>query len=459
MKKIGHVEIAVIGAGIIGIATAYYLCKKYRHKSVVLIDSRDTMSYTSAQSGDNYRNWWPSDVMTQFTNRSIDLMREIADQSSNVLKMKQSGYVLATRREDIGDLLESLNANYDKSYGLIRVHHDSFGKDYLNPLAQDWASTINGVDVISNKLLINRVFPQFSSEIENVLHIRNAGDISGQQMGEYMLQQIKPLGCSRIRGHVQSIERDAAYTLEIRNADGLVLLSADKIVNAAGPYVTDIASMLGIDLPIENVFQQKIAFEDHLSVVPRDQPFSIDIDQTTLSWSDEERAALTQDQNLNWLTKPIDGGIHCRPEGAGKWIKLGWAYNRQASIPDNNKQLIEDPHYNPYFPEIVIRGAAKLNPSLEPYITALPTTRAHYGGYYTMTKENWPLIGPLDQSGAFIAGAMSGFGSMSACAAGSLCADWVCQGELPEYAQALSLARYQDKELLAQLQQQNTGIL
>ena len=459
MKEIDDAEIAVIGTGIIGIATAYYLCKKYHRKSVVLIDSRDPMSYTSAQSGDNYRNWWPSDVMAQFTNQSISLMREIADQSSNVLKMKQSGYVLATRRKDINDLLSALNANYDKSEGLIRVHDGPFGGGYLNPLSQDWASPIKGVDVISNKSLINSTFPKFSSEIENVLHIRRAGDISGQQMGEYMLQQIKPLGCKRLRGHVQSIEKDKTYTLEIKTPDGLISLTAEKIVNAAGPYVTDIANMLDIELPIENVFHQKIAFEDHLSLVPRDQPFSIDIDQTTLSWSDEERDALVEDESLSWLTRPIEGGIHCRPEGAGKWIKLGWAYNRQTSIPDNNTQLIEDPHYNPYFPEIVIRGAAKLNPSLEPYIATLPTNRVHYGGYYTMTKENWPLIGPLDQSGAFIAGAMSGFGSMSACAAGSLCADWVCEGELPEYAQALSLARYQDKELLQQLQQQNIGLL
>jgi glycine/D-amino acid oxidase-like deaminating enzyme len=278
-------------------------------------------------------------------------------------------------------------------------------------------------------------------------------------LGFFLFQNIKLLGCKRLRGHVLSIAKGKTYTLEIKTPDCLMSLNADKIVNAAGPYVTDIAKMLDIELPIENVFHQKLAIEDHLSLVPRDQPFSIDIDQTTLSWNDEESASLAEDENLSWLTRPIEGGIHCRPEGAGKWIKLGWAYNRQTSTPDNARQLTEDPHFNPYFPEIVIRGASKLNPSLEPYITTLPTNRVHYGGYYTMTKENWPLIGPLDQSGAFIAGAMSGFGSMGACAAGSLCADWVCDGELPEYAQALSLARYQDKELLQQIQQQDIGLL
>ena len=81
----------------------------------------------------------------------------------------------------------------------------------------------------------------------------------------------------------------------------------------------------------------------------------------------------------------------------------------------------------------------------------LPRGTRHYGGYYTMTPENWPLIGPMQTAGAFVAGALSGFGSMAACATGALCAAWVTGAELPAYAQSLSLARYADAGLMAQL--------
>ena len=50
-------DVAVIGAGNVGIAVAYYLIKEQNFKRVVLVDSRDPMSLTSAQSGENYRNW------------------------------------------------------------------------------------------------------------------------------------------------------------------------------------------------------------------------------------------------------------------------------------------------------------------------------------------------------------------------------------------------------------------
>ncbi len=459
MNKLKDVEIAIIGAGFAGIATAYYLCKKYHRQSVLLIDSRDPMSYTSAQSGDNYRNWWPSSLMTQFTNHSIQLMHELARESSNALQMKQRGYALATREKNIDDLLATLNTTYNSQNGLVRMHDQAASNSYVNPHNDDWASPIDGVDVLSNQTLIRNTFPAFNSQIENVLHIRKAGDISGQQMGAYMLEQIKPMGCTRLRGHVNSIVKDARYTLEISTQNGNASLQADIVINAAGPYVGEIANMLGTQLPVQNIFHQKIAFEDNLNAVPRNQPFSIDIDDVNLAWSSEEREALSEDPNLSWLTNTISGGVHCRPEGAGRWIKLGWAYNRTPSQPNTQQELIDDPAYDSSFPEVVIRGAARLNPSLSPYISELPKSHVHYGGYYTMTKENWPLVGPLSQNGAFIVGALSGFGSMSSCAAGELCADWACGGALPEYANALTLNRYKDPTLVAQMSATSIGLL
>jgi glycine/D-amino acid oxidase-like deaminating enzyme len=65
-----------------------------------------------------------------------------------------------------------------------------------------------------------------------------------------------------------------------------------------------------------------------------------------------------------------------------------------------------------------------------------------------MTPENWPLIGPLTTRGAFVAGALSGYGTMGACATGALIAAWVAGERLPNFARSLSLARYEDKALM-----------
>ena len=378
------------------------------------------MSYTSAQSGDNYRNWWPHPTMAAFTNDSIERMRALAIASNDVFNMTARGYVLATREEDIENMIGSLPSGID-------------------------------VDVCAGRGSIARQYPPLSEEIANVIHIRTGGDISGQQLGNYMLEQVREAGGTRLPGEVVASDGEGPFLLEVTVGAERQTVSTEVIVNAAGPFVAQVAKMLGQDLPVHNIYQQKVAFEDRLEAIPRDMPFSIDLDRKRLNWSDEERELLAADPELAWLTQEMPGGTHCRPEGKGKWVKLGWAYNERVSEPQQD--LANEPASDPQFPEIAMRGAAAFLPALRPYIETPPTRFTHYGGYYTMTEENWPLIGPMGPSGAFVVGALSGFGSMSACAAGSLCASWICDKQLPGYANALSLARYDNSEFLAELQQ------
>jgi glycine/D-amino acid oxidase-like deaminating enzyme len=424
-----EVEIAIIGAGIAGIAAAYYLCVEHKKKSVLLIDSRQPMTFTSAQSGDNYRNWWPHHTMTSFTNDSIDELDRLTQESNDVFNMTRGGYVLATRENDVTGIIESIPGDID-------------------------------VDHYDDRACIQKKFPALTTDIRNVVHIRRGGDISGQQLGQYMLEKLRAVGGRKLQGEVTTIETNGKYHLAVASGDGSSTVTADTVVNAAGPFAARVAGMLGADLPIKNIYHQKIAFEDHLNAIPRDMPFSIDLDSKHLGWSEEERSMLAQDPDLKWLAGELPSGTHCRPDGGphGRWVKLGWAYNEQISEPQED--MANEPAIDESFPEIVIRGAAEFIPSLRPYVSTPPTRFSHYGGYYAMTEENWPLIGPLDNEGAFVIAALSGFGSMSACAAGKLCATHICGGALPDYAADLSLDRLTNPALLAQLEASgNKGLL
>ncbi len=456
-----RVDIAIVGAGIAGIATAYYLCTRHRAKSVLLVDSRQPMSFTSAQSGDNYRNWWPHPTMVAFTNHSIELMEELARESANVFRMTRGGYALATRRRNIDELVAELhNAYASTGDDQIRVRTGQSNESYQLPESKNWERAPDGVDVLCSQSLIRKTFPAFSEDIENVIHIRRAGDISGQQLGQYMLQHIRAAGGRKIVAKLRGLEHGQHYVLDLETSDGTQTIRADSLVDAAGPFAGGVAAMIDRQLPVANIFQQKIAFEDTRGAVPRNLPFSIDLDEKQLPWSAEERQLLLDDSELAWLAQTLPGGTHCRPEGGerGKWVKLGWAYNTDVSSPQED--LANEPMLDNRFPEIVIRGAAEFIPAMAEYIELPPSRFSQYGGYYTMTEENWPLIGPLDNKGAFINGALSGFGSMVACAAGSLAAAWVCGGDLPSYSKQLSLARYEDALLMSELRNShNKGIL
>lgn len=451
-----HVDIAVVGAGIVGLACAYYLARSRRAPKVAVVDPLPPMSLTSAASGENYRNWWPHPVMTEFTDFSTDLMEAISTESDNRLHMTRRGYALATRQAHPDDLLRQLHEGYGvEGTGKIRMHGKGSSATYRPAVSADWQSAPDGVDVVQDREILERCFPSFDREVSTVLHIRRAGDISGQQLGSFMLEQIRARDGEVIRGQVVEIGRTRNFTIAVVHENSRTSLTADVVVNAAGPSVGEVAALLGETLPVVNVFQQKIAFEDVRGAIGRQMPFSIDLDGQTIDWTAQERAVLAEDPTSRWLTDAMPGAIHCRPEGGerGKWIKLGWAFNATPSVPAAALPL------DPNFPEIVLRGASRLNPGLKAYYGRLPARLSHYGGYYTMTRENWPLIGPMETDGAYIAGALSGFGTMAACATGALCAGWVHGEALPGFARLLSLARYDDKPLMQSLLEGATGVL
>lgn len=449
-------HIAIIGTGIIGISTAYYLAKTFGHTKITLIDRDQPMTFTSAQSGENYRNWWPHPAMVAFTNRSIDLLEEVARDSGNRINMNRRGYALATRESNIDELIAQLHDGLGHSASqLLRYHTGATAKTYAPFEKPDWEGVPNGVDIVQSQPLIRDRFPGYDPEIQTVIHIRRAGDISGQQLGMYMLDYLRDIGAKRMIGEVQDIAMQEGFRIELATVQGTEVIAADQVVNAAGPFADRIAKMLGVDLPVYHTFQQKIAFEDRSGAVPRALPFSIDLDGQEIDWSDEEREMLREDPEFAWLAGDMPGAIHCRPDGGdnGKWIKLGWAYNETPAKAGWEQHLDEN------FPDIVLRGASRLTPALRAYYGQLPRNMHHYGGWYTMTDENWPLIGEMGPDGAFMNCAMSGFGTMAACAAGELCAATMSGAELPDYAAGFSMARFDDAPLMAALRAANKGVL
>ena len=452
----GTAAVAVVGAGIAGIATAYSLAVDHGIANVVLVDAGQPMGFTSAQSGDNYRNWWPHPVMAAFTNRSIDLMERIARRTGNRIAMTRRGYAVATREPDIDELVEQLKLGYGDAAGRFpRIHSGANAPAYRPAWSHGWDDAPNGVDILRSVHLIRERFPSFDPAVRAVIHIRRAGDVDGQQLGMYMLEAFRDAGGRRVTGMVEGMEDRGRFVLDVRSDHGATRIEADKIVDAAGPFAARIAEMIGVALPVHNTLQQKLAFEDTERAIPRDMPFSIDLDRRRIDWSDDEREMLREESELERFAGEMPGAIHCRPDGGvrGTWVKLGWAFNERAAAPEWNPSL--DPH----FPEIVLRGASRLHPSLERYVGKLPRRRHHYGGWYTMTAENWPLIGPMGPEGAFMSCAYSGFGTMAACAGGELCAAWVADAPLPDHAKALSLQRYDDAELMALLSKSRRGVL
>ncbi|MBI4572738.1 MAG: FAD-binding oxidoreductase [candidate division NC10 bacterium] len=432
-------NVAICGAGIAGVSAAYHLAVKQGISDVVLVDERAPLSLTSDKSTECYRNWWPGpgDAMVSLMNRSIDILEGLARESENFFRLNRRGYLYATADPArIADFKRAAEEAATLGAGAVRVHPGD--SEYVPAPAEGCEEQPTGADLILDSGLIRRHFPYLSERTVAVLHARRCGWMSAQQLGMYLLERARERGVRLLHVRVEGADVKGGRLSAVRLSDG-TRLETETFVNAAGPFQKSVGRMIGVDLPVFCEQHNKVAFRDHAGAFPRDAPLLIWTDPQELPWSVEERAVFAASEETRSLLGEFPAGVHARPEGPiASDVFLGlWTYDTAPAEP------ILPLRYDPKHPEIVLRGLATMLPGLNSYLGKLPRPVMD-GGYYAKTQENRPLICPLPVKGAYLIGALSGFGVMAACGAGDLLAAHVTGGPLPSYAPAFALERYRD---------------
>ncbi len=438
-------EIVICGAGIAGVASAYHLVVRHGVRNVVLVDERPPLSLTSAYGTEAYRNWWPDAPMFRFISRSIDLLEELAAECENAIRMNRRGYVFLTGdRRRIPGLEREAEAVSGLGGGTLRVHRD--GESYvpsqpegLQPEGlrpERLQPELTGADLVLDTETIGRLFPFLTDDTVAMMHVRRCGWMDVPSLGRWMLGRIASGGGRIVRDRITNVDTKNNRITGVRLASESVIATG-KLVLAAGPLAREAGRMLDLDVPVFMELHGKIIVEDAAGILPPDAPMMIWTDPVELVWNEAEKRRLSSSADTRYLTQPFPAGLHIRPRFRdGKQTFLGiWTYDvapREAVFP-----LAFDPAY----PLIVLRGLARMIPGMKAYFgsaDALPFD----GGYYCKTPDNRPLIGPLPVEGAYIAGALSGYGVMGSQAAGELVAAHVTGGDLPDYAQAFSFDRF-----------------
>ncbi|HUE98549.1 MAG TPA: FAD-binding oxidoreductase [Anaerolineales bacterium] len=438
-------DIVICGAGIAGIAAAHFLGKA-GVKNILLLDERHPLSLTSDRSTECYRNWWPDAEMLALMNYSIDLMEFLADESGDVFRMNRRGYLYVTaNKSKIADLETVSRATSNLGAGPMRIHSSS--SLYYEPLASErFHHQPTGADLLIGNELIRNHFPYLTERAVAALHVRRAGWLSAQQLGMYLLETSRGRGMRFESARVTGVDMAHGCVKGVRLSSG-GRVDSPIFVNAAGPYLKEVGKLLGIDLPVHTELHLKAAIKDPLGVVGRDAPLLIWTDPQSLPWEDEEREALAEDDGTRWLTESFPAGVHTRPEGreGSQTILMLWEYQTKVMDP------VWPPKLDEQYPEVALRGLAAMLPGMKEYFDRMPRPQLD-GGYYTKTRENRPLVGPMAVDGAYVIGAVSGYGIMSACGVGDLLAAHVTGAELPSYAPAFELSRYENAEYMKQLE-------
>jgi glycine/D-amino acid oxidase-like deaminating enzyme len=397
----------ILGAGIAGVAAAHILATKYEDVDVTLVDGRLPLSFTTSCSGENFRSFWPHKSMEGLVTRSLDLMNQIREPLREPFHLEYSGYRFVSLREE--------------------------------PLSPDTTAQLTRLTEPDS---IHEQYPYLSPVVRQVVQLEQAGSLDVHGLGQQLLKEALEKGVRLMQAHVAKVERTKeGFSCHLQSGEEL---SCQRLVLASGPFIGQHCKQLGLTLPVENFLQQKVVLPDPLGIIPRDMPFTILADPQHLDWTVDEKQLLVNDPTCSWLLQEFPAGLHIKPESRNQ-IKLGWAFNRRTSVPN------WDPPSDPEFASIVLRGASRFIPGLAQYLRELPTPVFSYSGYYNRTRENWPVVGPVGPDGLFVIGGLSGFGTMSACGVGELCADWIHGTPNPSYARHFHPDRYNFEDIAAEI--------
>ena len=445
-------EVVICGAGIAGVAAAYHLAVRRGVRGVVLVDERPPLSLTSDKSTECYRNWWPGpgDAMVRLMNRSIDLLEDLARESSNVFRMNRRGYLFATANADVRrEFVRLAEDAASRGIGPARVH-TAPSTDYCPAPADGYDDQPTGSDVILEPALIHRHFGYLAEDTCALLHVRRCGWFSGQQLGMHLLERAREKGARLVEGRVERVDTTGGRVraVQLGTRGGTETIATSRFVNAAGPFFKSVGRLLGLDLPVFSERHAKVAFNDVHRALPRHAPMIIWADPVHLAWSDDERFELARSEDHRRLLDEFPAGVHGRPEGPADSpvVLLIWTYDVEPVEPTFPVQ------FDPAYPEIALRGMTRVVPALGAYLSRLPRGVVD-GGYYTKTRENRFLAGPLPIEGAYALGALSGYGLMASNGAADLLADYIAERPLPDYAPAFRLDRYDDPAYRALLEQ------
>ncbi len=438
-------DIVICGAGIAGISAAYHLAARHGISDILLVEEGSPLMLTSDKSTEAYRNWWPGpgDAMVRFMNRSIDLLEELADLSDNYFALNRRGYAFLTADPATAEHYRlSAEESEQLGAGELRVHHGRPEDPPFPPHhAEGWQPELVGADLVLDPAIIRQRFPFVSSDAIAMLHPRRCGWLSAQQLGMWLLDEARARGVRLVNGRVTAVDTTGGRVngVTIRAGEQEHHVQTRVFVNAAGPLVDKVGALLGVEIPVFNELHGKVAINDPLGIVPRDAPLMIWSDPVTLPWEDEEREALAEDDETRWLTEPFPAGVHFRPEGGpgATTLLLLWTYDVKRT------PAVWPTQFEPEYAEVVVRGLSRMVPGLAAYAGNFGRPYID-GGYYCKTRENRPLIGPLPVAGAYILGALSGYGIMASQAGADLLAAHITGGELPGYAAAMALSRYED---------------
>lgn len=378
-------DAVVIGGGIVGAATAFWLSKA--GMKVILIEKREGLSsLTTAASVECFRTQFTERPMAQLSLSSVEVFENFADVvgvKDIDINIFQNGYLFVTDDEEQVPDLEK---------ALVRYHELG----------------VSGSELIKGEELHKR-FPFLAPKaIAGGFNHRDGwisthettyGFVKGAVDAQFFMKT-QVVGISTDEKGVSSVKTDKGT------------ISTRLVVNCAGPYAGEVAKMAGIDMPLKTVRRQKAYIRTSEASISHTTPFTVDL--TNHSY---------------W--RPEAGGVLCA------WVD-----------PDEPESSpVDEPRTDWDFAAESIHRVSNLTPVFDTIAENLKAEDVDVSaGFYVYTPDDRPIIGPSDEIDGFHLNCGYWCGVMMSPAAGKTVAD-IATGRMDNQDNAFRYRRFKEGDV------------
>lgn len=370
-------DVVIVGGGIIGASIAYHLTTKGVRDILVLERDRLGSGSTGKNAG-GIRLQFSSEINVKLSQRSLPHIERFADEIGTDPQFHQVGYLfLITDDRDVTAFERSL-----EMWSRLGVPARRVSADEAKALCKHARTN----DVRFGTFCAKDGYADPSSMLNGyVARARDAGVTFAENAA------VTAVSCTN--GRVTSV----------RTKDDEV--AAATVVNAAGPWAGQVATLAGVDLPIKPLRRHIFVTE---TVPGLDEDFPLTIEFAT--------------------------GLYAHRESGG--VLLGMA--------DPNEKPGFDDTVNPDFMPAVVERALARFPILE-----RTSIKTGWAGLYEDTPDKHPILGKVDGIEGFInAAGFSGHGIMHAPATGALIAELIVDGRTSLDIAALNASRFHNGHLV-----------
>lgn len=384
----------MVGAGILGVASAYYLQKNNPDKTILLVDSQpDAGQANTAMSAAAIRNMFSSSTNQLLTDTSIDFFRHIQENLKFDLTLHFCGYLWLLSNQQFNEpsvqsWMQRMEAN-DIAYraiekpelkkllpGLVTEFPNDEEANIMNLNPVDYALFGAECGVLDPSLLVQF----YKDEFLKLTEVKPRFNLTVHKL---LLEAEPPLG---LPGEPYVWQNK--QVTGIRSSQGTI--QAEKVVLAVGPWTNALLDPVGIPSYVKAKKRQLFI------VTASDQP----------SLEELLFAKGFSDTGFIPFTILPSGGVYLRgvPEEKSFWVgcadKVGRAYKYNMDDDDYNAERT-------YYEQSIYPVLYKYFPA---FANLRPTNM--WAGDYSYSVDAIPLV--YEHSGVIVVTGASGSGIMKA---------------------------------------------